>query len=111
MKLPDFLMALPRLDVPFPEDVVESRAMRTDDALLIFFIFHKALDLPPHSHGAQWGTVLQGEVALTIDGETRVYRPGESYDIPAGTVHAVHVPAGSLVIDAFAEPDRYPLKA
>lgn len=111
MELPDFLMNLPSLDVPFPEDVVESRAMRTDDALLVFFIFHKPFSLPAHSHKAQWGTVLQGELELTIGNETKTYRPGESYSIPSGVEHSGEIPAGTIVIDTFEEPDRYPLKA
>ena len=110
MKLPDFLMALPSLDVPFPSDVVESRAMQTDEALLVFFNFHKDFELPPHSHKAQWGTVLQGEIVLTIDDETRQYGPGDSYDIPTGVEHSGQIRAGSIVIDVFEEPDRYPLK-
>ncbi len=111
MKLPAFLMALPKLDIPFPESQVESRALRTDDALLVFFIFHEDTELPPHSHGAQWGTLLEGRVEIAMDGEPRVFRPGEAWDIPAGTVHAVKVAAGTIAIDAFEEPDRYPLKA
>ncbi|NDR54881.1 cupin domain-containing protein [Aliiruegeria sabulilitoris] len=107
MKLPDFLMALPSLDVPFPADVVESRAMRTEDALLVFFIFHKEFELPAHSHKAQWGTVLQGEIILTIGDETRHYGPGDSYDIPSGVEHSGQIHAGSIVIDVFEEPDRY----
>ncbi|WP_068114713.1 cupin domain-containing protein [Tropicimonas marinistellae] len=109
MPLPDFLMALPALDIPFAPDVVEGRAMQTEDALLVFFVFHADVDLPPHSHGAQWGTLLQGEVEITIAGETRRYGPGQSWDIPAGAVHSARVRAGSIAIDAFEEPDRYPL--
>ena len=110
MQLPDFLMALPSLELPFPADTVESRAMRTDDALLVFFIFHKDFSLPPHSHKAQWGTVLQGKVTLSIGDETRTYEPGESYSIPTGVIHSGEIAAGSIVIDSFEEPDRYPLK-
>ena len=110
MKLPDFLMALPALDIPFPDDVVESRAVRSEDALLVFFIFHKDAELPPHSHGAHWGSVLQGEVQLTIDGVTTTYRQGDSYDLPAGVVHAVKVAAGTIALDTFEEPDRYALR-
>ena len=109
MHLPDFIMALPKLDLPFPDDRVESRAMRTDDALLVFLIFHEDTEIPPHSHGAQWGTILQGELVLTMNGEARTYRPGESWIIPAGVEHAARLRAGSITIDAFEEPDRYPL--
>ncbi len=111
MQLPDFLMALPALDVPFPEDVVESRAMRTDDALLVFFIFHKDFELPPHAHKAQWGTVLQGRIELTIAGDTQTYGPGQIYNIPSGAEHGGSITAGTIVIDVFEESDRYPLKA
>ncbi len=110
MSYPDFINALPKLDIPFPESQVETRALRNDDALLIFFNFHEDTTLPPHSHGAQWGTLIAGEVTLTMNGETRTYRPGESWNIPAGVEHAVEIRAGSLVIDTFEEPDRYPLK-
>ncbi|RYH12155.1 cupin domain-containing protein [Tropicimonas sp. IMCC6043] len=111
MKLPDFLMNLPSLDIDFPGDVVESRAIRSEDALLVFFIFHQEFALPPHSHGAQWGTVLAGEIELTIGDDVRRVRPGDSYDIPAGVVHSGKISAGTTVIDVFAENDRYPLKA
>ena len=68
-------------------------------------------DLPPHAHKAQWGTVIEGEAELTIAGETRVYRPGETYNIPDGAEHSARLKAGTQVIDVFEEADRYPLKA
>lgn len=111
MHLPDFIMAMPSLDVPFPESVVSTRAVRSEAGLVVFFNFHQDVSLPPHAHGPQWGTVVAGEVALTIDGQTRRHGPGMSYDIPAGVEHAVSVKKGTIAIDVFAEADRYPLKA
>lgn len=110
MTLPAFFDAMPALDLPFPETVVSSHAIRSDAGLAVFFRFHQDCTLPPHSHGAQWGMVMAGEVALTIDGATRRYHPGQSYDIPAGVVHGVQVKSGTVALDVFAEPDRYPLK-
>lgn len=110
MPLPAFIRALPALDLPFPEDAVRTNAVRSDAGLVVFFTFLKDFDLPPHSHRGQWGTVLEGAIELTIGGETRRYRPGEPYDIPAGTVHSARVPAGTVVMDVFEEPDRYPLR-
>lgn len=52
-----------------------------------------------HSHpGDEIGYVLEGEADLVIDGEDpRRIRAGESYIIPAGTVHdAVNAGAGTL---------------
>jgi quercetin dioxygenase-like cupin family protein len=111
MPLPSFLGTLPSLDLPFGDDIVSTNVVRSDSALVVFFRFHQDVTLPPHSHKGQWGTVIEGSVTLTMNGETRTYRPGESYDIPSGTEHGVFVPAGSVVVDMFEEPDRYPLRS
>lgn len=111
MPYPDFIRAFPSLDVPFPEDVIETAVIRSDRGLVAFFSFLKDMELPPHSHGAQWGTVVEGEIEFTIGGETKVYRPGDSYSIPAGVEHGAMIKAGTRVIDVFAEADRYPIKA
>jgi len=73
----------------------------------VFFDLPAGASVPLHSHGAQWGIVVYGELELTIGEETKVYRSGECYDIPAGTAHGATVLAPSLVIDVFAEPNRY----
>lgn len=109
MDFPQFIKDFHALNVPFPEDVVKTHAVRSDRGLVVFFEFFKDMDLPPHSHGPQWGTVLEGEIEFTIGDETRVYRPGDSYDIPDGVVHSAKIPAGARVVDVFAESDRYPL--
>jgi quercetin dioxygenase-like cupin family protein len=54
--------------------------------------------------------VLEGSIEFTIGGVTRRYGPGESYDIPAGTVHSARIPAGTVAMDVFEETDRYPLR-
>ncbi len=110
MAFADFILGFPALDVPFPEDVVMTRAIRSDAGLVAFFEFHKDMVLPPHAHGAQWGTVIAGEVVFTIGGETRTYGPGDSYNIPAGVEHGAQIKAGTQAIDVFAEADRYALK-
>lgn len=47
-------------------------------------------DLPPAHHHPQQDEhfeVLEGRVRTVIDGEMRIYRKGESFDVPAGTTH------------------------
>ncbi|MCG6858814.1 MAG: cupin domain-containing protein [Salaquimonas sp.] len=110
MELPEFILGLPQADVPFDETMVKSHALSSKDGLLVFFEFLADFDVPAHSHGAQWGTVLEGEVGLTVDGVEKICRPGDSYSIPAGAVHSVRLTAGTKVIDFFEEPDRYTLK-
>jgi quercetin dioxygenase-like cupin family protein len=109
MTYPDFISALPSIAVPFPPDVVQTAAVRSDEALVVFFTFLKDMTLPRHSHGAQWGSVVAGEIAFTIGTETRIYRPGDSYFIPAGVDHGAVIKAGTRVIDVFQEADRYAL--
>ncbi len=67
--------------------------------------------VPEHSHAAQWGIVVEGEMQLTIGNTTRTYRKGDSYYIPAGTPHAANFGKKTLAIDFFDENDRYPLKS
>ncbi len=110
MPYPDFIQNFHSLDVPFPEDVVQTAVVRSGQGLVAFFTFVKDMELPPHSHGAQWGTVVEGEIEFTIGGETKIYGPGDSYSIPAGVEHGAQIKAGTRVIDVFEEADRYPLK-
>lgn len=110
MPFPDFITAFPGLDVPFPPSVVQTNAIRSDAGLVVFFTFLQDMDLPPHAHGAQWGTVVQGEITLTLAGVPRICRAGDSYSIPAGVQHSVKIKAGTRVIDVFHEADRYPIK-
>ncbi len=110
MPFPDFIQALPGIEVPFPEDVVQISVVRSDDALVAFFSFLKDMELPPHSHGAQWGTVVEGEITFTIGGVTKIYKAGDSYSIPAGVEHGALIKAGTRAIDVFEEADRYPIK-
>lgn len=107
MAFADFMHAFPALGLPFPPEQVDARAIRSEAGLVIFFHFHKDMEIPLHAHGAQWGTVVAGEILLTIGAETRVCRPGHSYAIPAGTLHGARISAGTEVIDVFEEADRY----
>lgn len=111
MQFPEFIQKFPALDVPFPEDVVKSYAVQSDAGLVVFFDFVKDMVLPPHSHLAQWGTVLSGKIEFTIAGETRTLGPGAIYDIPSGAEHGAIIKAGTKVIDVFEEAERYPLRS
>ena len=110
MELPEIITRLPEAELPFPSTTVKTSVLQSDQGQLVFFQILKDVELPAHSHKGQWGTVLEGQVELTIDGETRGHGPGSSYYIPAGVVHSARVPAGTKIIDFFEEPDRYRLK-
>ena len=47
---------------------------------------------PAHTHGTLTAhIILDGEMTLTMAGESRTYRTGERCDVPAGTVHAARM--------------------
>ncbi len=110
MDLPDMITRLPEADLPFPPTAVKTHVLQSEHGQLVFFEILKDVEIPAHSHKAQWGTVLEGEVEVTIGGETRNYATGSSYYIPPGVVHSARAPAGAKVIDFFEEADRYRLK-
>lgn len=49
---------------------------------------------PEHTHSTETAhIVLDGELALTMNGKTRVYRAGERCDVPSGAVHSARMGA------------------
>jgi quercetin dioxygenase-like cupin family protein len=64
-----------------------------------------------HTHGEQWGIVVEGEMELTIGGQTRRCGPGDSYHIPAGVEHGAKFLTHFRAIDVFADVDRYKAKS
>ncbi len=110
MEFPEIITRLPEAVLPFPPTMVKASVLQSTQGQLVFFQFLQDVEVPAHSHKGQWGTVVEGQIELTIGGETRVYPPGSSYYIPAGVVHSAKIAAGAKIIDFFEEPDRYRLK-
>lgn len=105
MEFPEMITSLPLADLPFPG--VDGHMLRSADGLVVFFHFRVETTVPPHTHGAQWGTVVDGMLELTIGGAPHTYQPGDSYTIRAGEVHSARIPAGTKLVEFFEEPDRY----
>lgn len=108
MEYPEMITRLPQADVPYPN--IEAYMMRSEHGLTVFFHFTHDTIVPPHSHGAQWGTVLEGEFEFTIGEQVNHFKAGDSYAIPAGVIHSAKIPAGVKLIDVFEEPDRFKAK-
>jgi quercetin dioxygenase-like cupin family protein len=100
-----WIQNLPQVDTPF--EGLEGRMISGPDGQAVFFQAAERVEVPPHAHGAQWGTVVTGLLHLTIDDEPASYEKGETYDIPAGAAHSAILEAGTCVIDVFEDPDRY----
>ena len=102
---PEMIEMLPDIDLNIPG--VRGKLLQGQDRQVVFFELQPVGVIPPHSHGAQWGIVVEGEVRLTIGGETRAYGPGDSYYIPVGVEHSATMNTPCRVIDVFADADRY----
>ncbi len=106
---PEFITQLPQVDIPLPG--VRGWISQAPNQQVVFFDIDPIGEVPPHSHGDQWGIVVEGEMELTIDGTTRRLGPGDSYFIPAGATHGAKFLSHFRAIDVFADADRYKAKA
>ena len=102
---PDLISGLPEADIPF--EGVRGWLFQGEDHQVVFFEIDPIGEVAPHSHGDQWGTVFEGEMELTIGGETRTYRKGDRYYIPQGVVHSALFRTKTRVMDFFEDKDRY----
>lgn len=109
MEFPPLITGLPLADVPLPD--VDAHMLQSERGLIVFFHFKKDTDLPEHSHGAQWGTVVDGMIELTISGVTRTFTPGGSYSIEAGEPHGAFIKGGTKLVEMFEDIDRFSPKA
>lgn len=76
---PEIITNLPQADVP--GDGVRAYLLQGEGKQVAFVAFEADVDAPEESHAAQWVVVLEGEVVLTMAGETAVYRKGDTYYI------------------------------
>ena len=105
---PELITTLPEADVPFSG--VQAWIAQGEDRQVVFFDIDPSCNVPAHQHGEQWGIVVEGEMELAIGGQTRRYRAGDSYHIPAGIEHQARFLSHSRVIDVFADKDRFSAK-
>jgi quercetin dioxygenase-like cupin family protein len=102
---PEMIKRLPEADIPFFG--VAGRILQGPAQQLLFMEIEPIGEVTEHRHSAQFGMVLEGEMSLTVNGETRRYRKGDAYFIPAGAPHSAVFHTKVFVIDLFDEPARY----
>lgn len=89
------------------KEVVAGVQLRTfwgKEIMLSFVDLAPNSSVPNHSHPhEQAGTVISGEIELTINGDKRSLKPGDAYVIPGGVEHSADT--GDLparVLDIFS---------
>ena len=102
---PEFLNNLPDIESVFKG--VNGNLLQGKESQLVFMEIDAIGDVLPHSHGAQWGVVLKGEMKLTIDGVEKSYKNGDYYYIQSGVVHSAIFNSKVFLIDYFDDKGRY----
>ena len=83
------------------------RFVHSDTMTLAYWTFEPGVDLPIHSHPHDQVTnVVEGELELTLEGETRTLTPGTVAVIPPDAVHSARSITRCRVIDSF-----YPVRS
>jgi len=104
-EFPSFLRSLPEADLPF--EGLRGWLLQSESGQVLFNESDIEVLVPEHSHGEQWGIVIDGKIEMTISGQTITYRRGDTYFIPAGAVHRARIHPGFRAVDYFADPSRY----
>jgi quercetin dioxygenase-like cupin family protein len=78
------------------EKEVEKRLRAEGFTHTYFWRDHPHACYPDHVHAAETAhVILEGEMMLTMGGQTHTFSAGERCDVPAGTVHSARMgPAG-----------------
>ena len=102
---PSFVRSLPEADLPF--DGLRGWLLQSDSGQILFNESDIELIIPKHSHGEQWGVVIEGKIKLTIDGKTKIYSRGDTYFIPRGMTHEARIYPSFRAVDYFEDKNRY----
>lgn len=105
---PDIITNLPQANIPV--EGVNSHLFQGENQQLIFMSFDNDAIVSEHSHEAQWGVILDGEIELTIDGRKHIFTKGDTYYIPKDVKHSAKIKKGLKDLTFFDQKDRYKLK-
>lgn len=105
---PEAILNLPEADIPIKG--AKAYLHQAENNQILFMKFEEDVELPSHSHMAQWGVVLEGKITLKIDNVEKTYTKGNRYYIPANIKHSCKIHAGYADMTFFDEKDRYKLK-
>ena len=100
---PDIIKKVPLRDCGIAG--LEVRADHTSAGTIYFVSAETEVEFPVHAHAEQWTIVVSGECRFTMNGETKVYRAGDTYRIPAGAPHQITLGAGYSEVDYVDDPN------
>ena len=105
---PDIITQHPTADIPV--EGVTSHLVQAGKQQFVFMHFDYNAEVPEHSHEAQWGIVLDGQMELTIAGQKRILKKGDTYFIDKDDRHSAKIKKGYTDLTLFNQADRYKIK-
>ncbi len=105
---PEIITKLPEARIPL--EGLRSHLFQGKNQQIIFMNFENDAEIPEHSHAAQWGVVLDGEIELIVNGEKFILKKGDTYFIPKGVKHSARIKKGYKDLTLFDQKDRYKTK-
>jgi quercetin dioxygenase-like cupin family protein len=105
---PEIITGLPKADIPI--EGLRAHLFQGKNQQIVFMRFENDIEIPAHSHEAQWGIILDGALELTIDGVKNTYSKGDTYFIPKDVKHSARIKKGYKDLTLFNQKDRYRIK-
>ncbi len=105
---PDIITNLPRADIPVQD--LSAYLLQCANHQVAIMSFENDAEFSEHTHEAQWGVVLDGELELMVKGEKRIYKRGDTYFIPGNVPHSSKIKAGYKDLTLFNQKDRYRMR-
>ncbi len=105
---PEIITNLPEADIPI--EGVQSHLFQGENQQFVFMSFENDVEVPEHSHDAQWGVVLDGEIELTVGGRKHSFSRGDTYFIAKDVTHSARIRKGYKDLSLFNQKDRYRAK-
>ena len=102
---PEIITNLPEADIPI--EGLHSYLLQGENQQVVFMSFDDDVEVPEHSHAAQWGVVLDGETELTIGGMKQTLSKGDTYFIPKDVIHSAKIKKGYRDLTLFDQKERY----
>lgn len=103
--LPEEVLSLPIVEIPI--DGATGFCLKDDEKQVVFFVFEEGVSFPDHSHCAQRGTVIDGEMILEVEGRTNLYQAGDHYHVPEGVNHRTVFSKRTVLVDMSDDPNRF----
>ena len=89
-----------------PKEIVKgfkARFLHTESLSIAFWEVEEGAELPMHNHiHEQVSQILEGEFEMTIDGITKVHKPGSVLVIPSNIPHSGKAITACKILDIFS---------